>query len=119
VNTKNHLPNRGSFRKGQADKRRNTHGQKKAAAVALGALLKQYLEAEGSLSAGKNKGTKARQLAVVIWERALLGDFQYVQFLADRFMGKVKETSTAEDQEAIDKQLARIADGIMLPAMQA
>ena len=86
--------------------------------IILGALLKEYLVAESSLSAGPGKKTKARELAVVIWARALRGDFQYVQFITDRFMGKQKENSEP-DQEAIDLQLARIADGLLMPAIQA
>jgi hypothetical protein len=91
MNTKNHLKNAGSFKAGQVDKRRNDKGQMKAEAVALGALLKQYITNEGSKPAGPGKQTKAEALAAKIWERAMHGEFQFVQFLADRVMGKVKD----------------------------
>lgn len=63
--------------------------------VALGALLKQYLVEE----AGKpcrdswysKHGTNAQALAARIWDEAIDGNFQFVQFLADRIMGKVKD----------------------------
>ena len=95
MNTKNHKPNKGSFKAGQKDKRRNDKGQMKAEAVALGALLKQYLVEE----AGKpcrdswysKHGTNAQALAARIWDEAIDGKFPFVQFLADRIMGKVKD----------------------------
>lgn len=96
MNTKNHLPNPGNFKPG-ADKRRNDKGQVKGETVALGALLKQYLTDEGEKPSGKAKQTKAETLAEKIWSRALWGDFQFVQFLADRLMGKVKDELTLQN----------------------
>lgn len=97
MNTKNHLPNPGSFKPG-ADKRRNDKGQVKKETVVLGALLKQYLTDEGEKPSGKVKQTKAEALATKIWDRALWGDFQFVQFLADRLMGKAKDSLTIEHE---------------------
>jgi len=102
MNTKNHLPNIGSFKKGLPDKRRNNKGQLNGAAVALSAQLKQCLAAEGGRPAGKGKQSKVEALAGKIWERALQGDFQFTQFLVERFLGKVRAELAIVNDEAID-----------------
>jgi len=66
--------------------------------VALGALLKKYLTDEGRKAVCQAKQTKAEALAAKIWERALKGEFQFVQFLADRILGKVKDSIAIEQE---------------------
>jgi hypothetical protein len=120
MNTRNHKKNAGCFKRG-ADGRRNLKGQTASEAVALGALLKKYIADEGGkiceLPGHGKKQTKAQALAATIWKRAILGEFQFVNLLLDRLMGKQKESGQGEDAEAIDRQLARIADEMMKPAM--
>ena len=94
MNTKKHLPNKGSFKRGQVDTRRNTSGQTSKDAVALAALLKQYLVEEASKRprwGTEGYATNAQALAGIIWEEAISGKFPFVQFLTERIMGKVKE----------------------------
>jgi hypothetical protein len=95
-----HSPNKGSFKKGQVDTRRNTSGQISKEGVALAALLKKYLVEEASKPPrwGSGHATNAQALAAEIWDQAICGKFPYVQFLADRIMGKVKdEVAITED----------------------
>jgi hypothetical protein len=104
MNSKNHLPNAGSFQAGQQDKRRNHNGQMSAEAVALGALLKRYLIKEaGKPPRWGSEGykTNAEALAGIIWDEAISGKFPYVQFLADRLMGKVKDESAEASKPAL------------------
>lgn len=90
MNHTNHRANAGSFKRGQ-DQRRNTNGQHSKDAVALGALLKKYLiEEAGKPARWGDRGTNAQALAAEIWEQATQGKFPFVQFLADRLMGKVQ-----------------------------
>jgi hypothetical protein len=84
----------GTFQKG-IDSRRNTKGQTKKATVELSLLLKEYLTDEGLeettiIQADKSevKIQKAKALAKVIWNEALKGEFQFVQYICDRIMGK-------------------------------
>jgi hypothetical protein len=90
MNHTNHKANAGCFKQGQ-DQRRNTAGQQSAEAVALGALLKKYLIEEASKRptwGNDEHETNAQALAAKIWEYAIDGKFPYVQFLADRILGK-------------------------------
>ena len=91
--------NPGAFRPGQ-DERRNVRGQVRGDTVALSALLKRYLTDEGCKQNGSERRTKAEALAAKIWERALRGEYQYVQFLADRIMGKVKDSIAIENENS-------------------
>jgi len=108
VNTKKHLPNKGSFKKGQLDPRRNDKGQISKDAVALSALLKQYLVEEASKPprwGSEGYATNAQALAGIIWEEAICGKFPFVQFLTERIMGKVK------DEVAITEEALRFEYG--------
>lgn len=92
MNHTNHRANTGSFRRGQ-DRRRNTSGQQSKDAVALGALLKKYLIEEASKPpkwGSTGAATNAQALAAIIWEEAICGKFPFVQFIADRIIGKVQ-----------------------------
>jgi len=102
-----HSPNKGSFKKGQVDTRRNTSGQISKEGVALAALLKKYLIEEASKPPrwGSGHATNAQALASEIWDQAICGKFPYVQFLADRIMGKVK------DEVAITEEALRFEYG--------
>lgn len=102
MNTKKHLPNKGSFKKGQVDTRRNTSGQISKEGVALAALLKKYLIEEARKPPRWGSGgyeTNAQALAATIWDEAVCGKFPFVQFLADRIMGKVKEEIDISQQD--------------------
>lgn len=92
MNHTNHMVNAGSFKRGQ-DRRRNTSGQQSKDAVALGALLKKYLIEEASKPpkwGSTGAATNAQALAAIIWEEAICGKFPFVQFIADRIIGKVQ-----------------------------
>lgn len=110
MNAKKHLPNKGSFKKGKVDQRRNTSGQISKEGVALAALLKKYLIEEASKPPrwGSNGGckTNAQALAAQIWDEAICGKFPFVQFLADRIMGKVKD-EVAITEEALHFEYGR------------
>jgi len=86
----------GTFAKG-ADMRRNTRGQTKKKTVELSLLLKNYLtdegikESKGTIDGEVVKMKNAKWLAKVIWREAIKGEFQFVQYLGDRIMGKPKE----------------------------
>lgn len=108
MNTKKHLPNKGSFKRGQVDTRRNTSGQISKEGVALAALLKKYLiEEAGKPPRWGSNGyeTNAQALAATIWDEAVCGKFPFVQFLTDRIMGKVK------DEVAITEEALRFEYG--------
>lgn len=92
MNHTNHRANAGSFKQGQ-DRRRNTSGQQSKDAIALGALLKRYLVEEASKPpkwGSTGAATNAQALAAIIWEEAICGKFPFVQFIADRIMGKAQ-----------------------------
>ena len=102
-----------TFLKGP-DPRRNVRGQVSRGTVELSALLKKYLTDEGmkaytgswSMPASQEKKTKAEALAAVIWEKALDGSFPFIQFLADRILGKVKAAVDLDIQkEVVDNKL--------------
>ena len=96
------MPNKGSFKKGKVDQRRNTSGQISKEGVALSALLKKYLIEEASKPPRWGSGeykTNAQALAAQIWDEAVCGKFPFVQFLADRIMGKVKEEIDKSQQD--------------------
>jgi len=113
-NKTNHPRTAGSFKDG-IDPRRNTNGQMQKETVALGQLLKQYLTDEGGKQCGAvdHRGkTNAQALAAEIWARAIIGgEFQFVNFIAERIMGKIKsdEPSEADKQNEINESLKDIA----------
>ncbi len=90
----------GCFKKGD-DQRRHTAGQLSKDAVALGALLRGYLVAEAGKPCGKDKRTKAEALAVRVWDEAIAGKFPFVQFLADRIMGRVQDEMPKYDSRSL------------------
>lgn len=123
-NRTNHKKTKGSFKNG-IDPRRNLAGQTKPETVALGLLLKQYLTDEGGKpcgAVGHSGQTNAQALAAEIWQQAIIGgEFQFVNFIADRIMGKVKDEqpTEADRQDEINEQLKKIAHAMTLSPAQA
>lgn len=105
---KGHPPAKTVFKRGY-DSKRNIHGQKKKKTVELSALLKDYLTEEGNTESLGKLGDKevrmknAQWLAKVIWREAIKGEYQFVQYLCDRIMGKAVQP--VDGSFAIDGKL--------------